>query len=356
MQIKAKHFTMNKNYYCIIMAGGTGRRFWPYSRKELPKQFLDFFGTGKTMLRMSYERCEGLVAPENIYVTTHIDYTDIVKEILPELDEKQIITEEERRNTAPSLAYASHVIQKSNPDATILVIPSDQLILNVENFKRAMLKGLDFASNSGKLINIGIKPTRPETGYGYIQIDDEERDGDFCKVKTFIEKPALEFAEVFVQGNEFYWNSGIFIWHVNTIMKAFHENMNDVCPDLECDTPNFSSCPNISIDYSIMEKANNVYLQICDFGWADIGTWQSLYDASPKDVNHNVILNSNSLLYGCNNNVILMPKDKLLVAEGLEDYIIAEHKNVLLICKKDNQSAIRKYVNDTEMKFGEDYV
>ena len=219
-----------------------------------------------------------------------------------------------------------------------------------------MLKGLDFASSSGKLINIGIKPTRPETGYGYIQIDDEERSGDFCKVKTFIEKPALEFAEVFVQGNEFYWNSGIFIWHVDTIMRAFHENMTDVCPNLECDAPNFSSCPNISIDYSIMEKADNVYLQICDFGWADIGTWKSLYDASPKDVNHNVILNSNSLLYNCKNNIIHMPKDKLLVAEDLEDYLIAEHKNVLLICKKDNKNAIRKYVNDAEMKFGEDYV
>lgn len=338
------------------MAGGTGKRFWPYSRKELPKQFLDFFGTGKTMLRMSYERCEGLIEPENIYITTHVDYINTVKEILPEIKEEQIIIEEERRNTAPSLAYASHVIQKKNPNATIVVIPSDQLVLNIESFKNSITKGLEFASSSEKLINVGIKPTRPETGYGYIQIDDDNRIDDFCKVKTFIEKPALEFAEVFIQSNEFYWNSGIFIWHVDTIMKAFHENMTDVCPNLECDSPNFSSCPNISIDYSIMEKANNVYLQICDFGWADIGTWQSLYDASPKDINHNVILNSNTLLYGCKNNIIQMPKDKLLVAEGLEDYLIAEHKNVLLICKKDNQNTIRKFVNDAEMKFGEEYV
>lgn len=348
----------NKNYYCIIMAGGMGRRFWPYSRKQLPKQFLDFFGTGQTLLRMSYDRCKGLILPENIYITTHVDYKDIVKQILPEIDDKHLILEEERRNTAPSLAYASHLIQTENPNATIVVAPSDQLILNMDNFRESIRKGLDFASTSGKLINVGIKPTRPETGYGYIQIDEEREgeNGEFCKVKTFIEKPALEFAEVFVSSNEFYWNSGIFIWHVDTIMNAFHENMTDVCPRLECETPDFSACPNISIDYSIMEKADNVYVQICDFGWADIGTWQSLYDATPKDVNHNVIMNSNSLLYDCNDNIILMPKDKLIVAQGLDGYIIAEHDNVLLICKKEEQNSIRKFVNDAEMKFGEKYI
>ena len=304
------------------MAGGMGRRFWPYSRKELPKQFLDFFGTGETLLRITFDRCKGLINPENIYVTTYINYKDIVKNILPEIDDKQIIIEEERRNTAPSLAYASHLIQKINPDATIVVMPSDQIILNIDNFRSAITKGLNFV----------------------------------CRVKTFIEKPALEFAKVFVEGNEFYWNSGIFIWHVTTIMNAFHENMTEVCPRLECETPDFSACPNISIDYSIMEKADNVYVQMCDFGWADVGTWQSLYDASPKDINHNVILNSNSLLYDCKENIVLMPKGKLVVAEGLEGYLIAEHDNVLLICKKDDQNSIRKFVNDVEMKFGDEYV
>lgn len=245
---------MNNNYYCIIMAGGMGRRFWPYSRKQLPKQFLDFFGTGETLLRITFDRCKGLISPQNIYISTFIDYKDIVKKILPEIKDEQIIIEEERRNTAPSLAYASYLIQKINPDATIVVMPSDQLILNIDSFRSSILKGLDYAATSGRLINIGIKPTRPETGYGYIQIEEEERDGDFCKVKTFIEKPALEFAKVFVEDNEFYWNSGIFIWHVTTIMKAFHENMTEVCPRLECETPDFSACPNISIDYSIMEK------------------------------------------------------------------------------------------------------
>lgn len=344
----------NINYYCVIMAGGIGRRFWPYSRKALPKQFLDFFGTGRTLLQQTYDRYKQIIPPENIYITTHRDYKELVKNLLPEVDESRLIVEEERRNTAPAIAYASHVIQKVNPDATIVVAPSDHLILKIDEFKQAILKGMEFASHSGKLLTLGIKPSYPETGYGYIQIDEKEKD-NFYKVKTFIEKPAREFAEVFVQSNEFYWNSGIFIWHVNTILQAFHEMMAEVCPRVECDTPDFSACPNSSIDYSIMEKANNVYVQLCDFGWADIGTWGSLYDASPKDENRNVIVNSNTLLYNCKENIILMPEDKLAVIQDLEGYLVVERGNALLICKKDDQNAIRKFVNDVEMKFGEKY-
>lgn len=344
----------NINYYCVIMAGGIGRRFWPYSRKALPKQFLDFFGTGRTLLQQTYDRYKQIIPPENIYITTHRDYKELVKNLLPEVDESRLIVEEERRNTAPAIAYASHVIQKVNPDATIVVAPSDHLILKMDEFKQAILKGMEFASHSGKLLTLGIKPSYPETGYGYIQIDEKEKD-NFYKVKTFIEKPAREFAEVFVQSNEFYWNSGIFIWHVNTILQAFHEMMAEVCPRVECDTPDFSACPNSSIDYSIMEKANNVYVQLCDFGWADIGTWGSLYDASPKDENRNVIINSNTLLYNCKENIILMPEDKLAVIQDLEGYLVVERGNALLICKKDDQNAIRKFVNDVEMKFGEKY-
>ena len=344
----------NINYYCVIMAGGIGRRFWPHSRKALPKQFLDFFGTGRTLLQQTYDRYKQIIPPENIYITTHRDYKELVKNLLPEVDESRLIVEEERRNTAPAIAYASHVIQKVNPDATIVVAPSDHLILKMDEFKQAILKGMEFASHSGKLLTLGIKPSYPETGYGYIQIDEKEKD-NFYKVKTFIEKPAREFAEVFVQSNEFYWNSGIFIWHVNTILQAFHEMMAEVCPRVECDTPDFSACPNSSIDYSIMEKANNVYVQLCDFGWADIGTWGSLYDASPKDENRNVIVNSNTLLYNCKENIILMPEDKLAVIQDLEGYLVVERGNALLICKKDDQNAIRKFVNDVEMKFGEKY-
>ena len=346
----------NNNYYCIIMAGGMGRRFWPYSRKQLPKQFLDFFGCGQTLLRQTYDRYKKIIPAENIYITTHRDYVSLVTEILPEFNKEQLIVEEERRNTAPSLAYASHVIYQKNEDATVVIAPSDHLILNLDEFEKSILEGMEFAATSQKLVNVGIKPTRPETGYGYIQIDDEAKEGNFYKVKTFIEKPALEFAEVFMNSNEFYWNSGIFIWHIKTILKAFHENLSEVCPKLESDHPDFSTCPNASIDMSIMEKSDNVYVQICHFGWADLGTWESLYDASPKDKDQNVIINSNTLLYNCKNNLVLMPKGKVAVVDGLENYLIAAHKDVLLICKKDDKNAIRKYVNDIELKLGEKFI
>lgn len=345
---------MNHNHYCIIMAGGIGRRFWPYSRKNQPKQFLDLFGTGETLLRQTFDRYKQFIPQENIFITTHKNYKELVANILPEVNEQQLIIEEEWRNTAPSIAYASHVIQKINPNATIVVAPSDHLILKQDEFGKAILKGMDFAAQNDKLVTLGIKPSRPETGYGYIQIDEEQTD-DFYKVKTFIEKPALEFAEIFIKSNEFFWNSGIFIWHVNSILNAFHQMMSDICPRVECDVPDFTSCPNISIDYSIMEKAKNVYVQLCDFGWADLGTWNSLYDALPKDQNHNVVINSNTLLYNSQNNIIVMPEGKLAVIKDLDGFLVAAKDNTILVCKKDDQDAIRKFVNDVEMKFGEKY-
>ncbi len=349
------HLTMsNNNFYCVIMAGGTGRRFWPYSRKALPKQFLDFFGSGQTLIQQTYERYKQIILPDNIYISTHKDYKDLVLELLPEVKESQLILEEEHRNTAPAIAYASYMIQKVNPDATVIIAPSDNMVLNLEGFKQAVWRGMEFASCSDKLLVMGIKPTYPETGYGYIQIS-EDSEGDFRKIKTFIEKPAKEFAEVFVQSNEFYWNSGIFIWHINTIMKAFHEMMSDVCPRVEGGRPDFSSCPNSSFDTSIMEKADNVYVQPCDFGWADIGTWGTLHDVLPKDENRNVVIDSNTMLYGCKNNLIMMPEGKLAVIQDLEGYLVVEKDNALLICKKDDQTAIRKFVNDVEMRFGEKY-
>lgn len=342
------------NYYCIIMAGGAGRRFWPYSRKTLPKQFLDFFGTGQTLLQQTFERYRQIVPLENIYITTHTDYKELVRDMLPEVDDAHIIAEEERRNTAPSIAYASHVIEQVNPHATVVVAPCDHLILKTEEFKEAILKGLGFAERNDQLLTIGIKPSRPETGYGYIQIDDEEKEG-FFKVKTFIEKPAREFAEIFIQSDEFFWNSGIFIWNLHTIKKAFHEYMAEICPRVDCDVPDFTSCPNISIDYSIMEKADNVYVQLCDFGWADLGTWESLYEALPKDKARNVAVNDNALLYNCKDTIVSLPEGKLAVVQGLEGYLVAMRNDVVLVCKKDDQNAIRKFVNDVEMKFGEKF-
>ena len=337
------------------MAGGIGSRFWPYSRKSKPKQFLDFFGTGRTLLQQTFDRYSKIVPKENIFIATNSQYEELVKEQLPQLDKEQILPEPARRNTAPCVAWASYHIQKMNPDANIIVAPADHLILKEDEFIEAIDKGLDFVAQSPQLLTLGIKPNRPETGYGYIQIADEKQ-GEFFRVKTFIEKPQLEFAEVFVESDEFYWNSGIFLWNVNTILKAFQTYMPDMYEKIIQSNDDFESWPNISIDYGIMEKADNVYVQLCNFGWADLGTWGSLHEASPKDQNKNVIIKGNTLLYNCNNNIIAMPEGKLAVLQGLEDYLVADTKNVLLICRKDDESTIRRYVNDVQIKLGDNFV
>lgn len=345
----------NHNHFCIIMGGGIGSRFWPFSRTNLPKQFLDFFGTGQTLIQQTYERYKKIIPQENIYVTTQVGYKELVKEQLPELSDSQIIVEEARKSTAPSIAQASCYIKQINPNANIVVAPADHLILKEEAFKEAILKGLEFVEKSPQLLTLGIKPNRPETGYGYIQIDDQ-KEGEFYKVKTFIEKPQLEFAEVFIKSDEFYWNSGIFLWNVETILKAFQEIMPDVLYKLEGPEKAFTACPNISIDYGIMEKADNVYVQLCDFGWADLGTWNSLYETLPKDSNQNVSMNSHTLCYNAKNNIIAGDKEMLIVVDDLEGYLIATSDNALLVCKKENEAAIRKYVNDVKLKLGDQFV
>ena len=343
------------NNYCVIMAGGIGSRFWPYSRKNMPKQFLDFFGMGRTLLQQTFDRYSKIVPEENIFVATNSQYEELVKEQLPQLSEQQILLEPARRNTAPCVAWASAHIQKMNSDANIIIAPADHLILKEREFVESITKGLEFVAQSSQLLTLGIKPNRPETGYGYIQIADEKLD-DFYKVKTFIEKPQLEFAEVFVESDEFYWNSGIFLWKASTILEAFRIHMPEMYEKIKNNDEDIESWPNISIDYGIMEKAENVYVQLCNFGWADLGTWGSLHEASPKDQHKNVIINGNTLLYDCNNNIIAMPEGKLAVLQGLEDYLVADTSNVLLICRKDDESTIRRYVNDVQIKLGDEFV
>ena len=340
----------SKDNYCVIMGGGIGSRFWPFSRKTMPKQFLDFFGTGRSLLQQTFDRFNKIIPTENILIVTNAIYADLVKEQLPELDPKQILLEPARRNTAPCIAWASYHIRSLNPNANIVVAPSDHLILKEGEFLAAIEKGLDFVSKYDKLLTLGIKPNRPETGYGYIQIAEQEGD-NFYKVKTFTEKPELELAKVFVESGEFYWNSGLFMWNVNTIIKAGEALLPELASKLApgkdvYGTPeekafieeNFPACPNVSIDFGIMEKADNVYVSLGDFGWSDLGTWGSLYDLSPKDEQGNVTLKCDSMIYNSNDN------------------IVAESDNVLLICKKDEEHAIRKYVNDAQMKLGEDYI
>lgn len=350
------------------MGGGIGSRFWPFSRKTMPKQFLDFFGTGRSLLQQTFDRFNKIIPTENILIVTNAIYADLVKEQLPELDSKQILLEPARRNTAPCIAWASYHIRSLNPNANIVVAPSDHLILKEGEFLAAIEKGLDFVSKYDKLLTLGIKPNRPETGYGYIQIAEQEGD-NFYKVKTFTEKPELELAKVFVESGEFYWNSGLFMWNVNTIIKAGEALLPELASKLApgkdvYGTPeekafieeNFPACPNVSIDFGIMEKADNVYVSLGDFGWSDLGTWGSLYDLSPKDEQGNVTLKCDSMIYNSNDNIVVLPKGKLAVIEGLEGFLVAESDNVLLICKKDEEHAIRKYVNDAQMKLGEDYI
>ena len=358
----------SKDNYCVIMGGGIGSRFWPFSRKTMPKQFLDFFGTGRSLLQQTFDRFNKIIPTENILIVTNAIYADLVKEQLPELDPKQILLEPARRNTAPCIAWASYHIRSLNPNANIVVAPSDHLILKEGEFLAAIEKGLDFVSKYDKLLTLGIKPNRPETGYGYIQIAEQEGD-NFYKVKTFTEKPELELAKVFVESGEFYWNSGLFMWNVNTIIKAGEALLPELASKLApgkdvYGTPeekafieeNFPACPNVSIDFGIMEKADNVYVSLGDFGWSDLGTWGSLYDLSPKDEQGNVTLKCDSMIYNSNDNIVVLPKGKLAVIEGLEGFLVAESDNVLLICKKAEEHAIRKYVNDAQMKLGEDYI
>lgn len=358
----------NRDKYCVIMGGGIGSRFWPFSRRTLPKQFLDFFGTGRSLLQQTFDRFNKIVPTENIFVVTNEMYAELAQKQLPELQPEQILLEPARRNTAPCIAWASYHIRALNPNANIVVAPSDHLILKENEFLEAIEKGLEFVADSDRLLTLGIKPNRPETGYGYIQIAEQEKE-TFYKVKTFTEKPELDLAKVFVESGEFYWNSGLFLWNVNSILKAIEHLLPELSAKLSAGEPaygtpqertfieeNFPACPNVSIDFGVMEKADNVYVSLGDFGWSDLGTWGSLYDLSDKDANGNAALVAQTILYHCKNNIVALPKDKLAVIDGLEGYLIAESGNVLLICKKDEEHAIRKYVNDTQIKMGEEYI
>lgn len=361
---------INNNNYCVIMCGGIGSRFWPESRKDLPKQFLDFFGTGKSLLQQTFQRFNQIIPTENIFFVTNASYVDLVQEQIPIIHRNQILLEPMRRNTAPCIAWASYHIHALNPNANVVVAPSDHLILNEGNFVQLVEEGLNFAGDTGYLLTLGIKPNRPETGYGYIQID-EKKVGDFHKVKTFTEKPELDLAKVFVESGEFYWNSGLFIWNVKSILSALRQFIPELTARLGTDealqvyatdkeqnfiNENFPACPNISIDFGVMEKADNVYVLLGDFGWSDLGTWNSVYELSSKDENQNVTGNCNTLLYNCKDNLVKIPKDKLLVMQDVEGYMVVESKNTILICKKDAEKDIRKFVTDIQMKWGDDFI
>ena len=356
-----------QNTYVVIMAGGLGTRFWPYSRTHKPKQFLDVLGTGSTLLQMTYERFKDIALPEHILVVTHESYKGLVMEQLPFLTEYQILLEPARKNTAPCIAYASYKIKAQNPEATIIVTPADHLILKEEVFRTEIQKALRFASEGNRLVTLGITPNRPETGYGYIQFETEAVD-EIHQVITFTEKPEKELAIKFLESGDFVWNAGIFIWHVSSILAAFEEHLPDMVEVFEggltaLHTPKeqafiaqaYSQCKNISIDYGVMEKADNVYVVKGDFGWSDLGSWNALHEISEKDADNNVV-QANGLLMETKNSYVIGPADKLILVQGLDGYLVAECDNVLLICQKDLEAKFREFINVVKEKKGNTYL
>ena len=341
-----------KDNYCVIMGGGIGSRFWPFSRESYPKQFLDFFGTGRSLLQMTFDRFSKIIPVENIFIVTNEAYADLIKEQLPELKEDQILLEPARRNTAPCIAYAAYHIRACNPNANIVVAPSDHLILKEDIFLKDVQKGLDFVKNNNALVTLGIKPSRPETGYGYIQSSDSML-GEFTKVKTFTEKPNLELAKVFYESGEFFWNSGLFVWNVNTILEAFAKYLPDIAVrfDLGKDKfntenerefihENFPYCLKISIDYGIMEKADSIYTLPGNFGWDDVGSWLAVGRIKKNDDNSNVI-NGNVVAVntkGC----VIEGGEKLIATVGLRDIVVVDTKDATLITTKENAGEIKQ--------------
>ncbi len=360
----------NPHRYCVIMCGGIGSRFWPYSRADRPKQFIDFLGTGRSLLQMSYDRILPLVDKEHVIIVTNEVYAPLVREQLPELADHQILLEPARRNTAPCIAWAANHIYALDPEASMIVTPSDHLITRELEFIKSIEQGFRFVEENDALLTLGIKPTRPETGYGYIQIGEPVAGTDgILKVKTFTEKPDLDLAKVFVESGEFFWNSGIFLWSAKSILEALRNYAPDLTATFERGAADFGTererafierefpgCVSISIDYAVMERASNVYVECVDFGWNDLGTWSSLYDNSPKNREHNVTQNCRVLAYNSTGNIFAVKGEKLVVVNGLEDYIVADADDVLLICPKSDEQHIKLYVNDVKLAYGDKYL
>ena len=359
---------MNNKNYCVIMAGGIGSRFWPMSRTAFPKQFHDILGVGRTLIQMTYDRFLPICPKENILVVTNERYKDLVLEQLPDLKPEQVLCEPNMRNTAPCVAYSAFWIAEREPEANIIVAPSDHLILKNDEFLETIRTSIQQAHDSGNLVTLGIKPTRPDTGYGYIQWADEKGASheSVKRVKTFTEKPSLELAKDFLESGDFYWNSGIFIWSMRSIMNAFEIHLPEMYRAFADGQGKYGTadekafidriypaCENISIDYGIMEKARNVNVVLSDFGWSDLGTWGSLHTHLAQDAHENGIVGKNVVLYNCADNVVNVPDGKLAVLHGLNGYIVVDTDDILLVCKKQDEQKIKQFVNDVRMQKGE---
>ncbi len=360
---------MNRHHYVVIMAGGIGSRFWPMSRQDFPKQFLDILNTGKTLIQWTYERFTTFIPPENIFVVTSHEYSQIVKDQLPDLPVDNILGEPSRKNTATCIAYISFKLMQKDPKASMLVAPSDHLILDQKGFVKVCLEALSFVNKHNAFITLGIKPTSPNTGYGYIQYEQHSVTDNVYKVKTFTEKPNLELAKTFLSSGDFLWNAGIFVWQVKNIIGAFERYLPEMYDVFIAEKDAFNTpaekkalehiyplCTNISIDFGIMEKADNVYVIPSSFGWSDLGTWNSAYENLEKDYLGNAVAGNNVMVIDASRCMVHAPENKLFVLQGLDDFIVVDTSDVLLICKKEKEQEIKDYVAEVKRNIGDHYL
>jgi mannose-1-phosphate guanylyltransferase len=360
---------MDKNNYVAIMAGGIGSRFWPLSRTDFPKQFLDILNTGRTLIQGTFDRFTLFVPTENIYVVTTTQYKEIVAAQLPDIPVENILCEPSRKNTAACIAYISYKLLQLNPEANLICAPADHIILDPHGFKATCLQALHFTSNIKALVTLGIKPTHPNTGYGYIQYDQQQVDENVFKVKTFTEKPDRDLAKTFISSGDFLWNAGIFVWQVKNIVHAFEKFLPEMHDVFDAEKTRFSStdekeaieriypqCVNISIDYGIMEKADNVYIIPSSFGWSDLGTWASAYENFEKDYLDNAVSGDNVIIIDATKNMVHANNNKLVLIQGADDFIIVDTEDVLLICKKDKEQEIKEYVAEVKRNKGDKYI
>jgi mannose-1-phosphate guanylyltransferase len=360
---------MKNNQYVAIMAGGIGSRFWPMSRTRYPKQFLDILGMGRTLIQQSYDRYSKVVPPANVYVVTSHEYVDIVRAQLPELPASNILAEPSRKNTAACIAYIAFHLQAKDPDAVMIAAPADHLVTETEQFIQTASKALDFVESVNSLVTIGIKPTHPNTGYGYIQHEMMQAAPDVFKVKTFTEKPSEEIAKAFIASGDFLWNAGIFTWKISTVLTAFESHLSEVYEVFAAEKEHFNTatereaieriypqCTNVSVDFGVMEKASNVFVIPASFGWSDLGTWNSAWDNMEKDYFGNAVVGKNVMVVDANNCMVHAPDKKLVLLQGLRDYIIVDTEDALLICKKDKEQQIKEYVAEVKRNMGEHYL
>ena len=362
---------MDRRNFCVILAGGLGTRLWPMSREKKPKQFIDVFGTGKSLLQTTYERFASFIPTDNIIVVTNESYRQLVIDQIPGIKYENVLMEPMRRNTVPAVTWSALEVRRRCPDGRFIVSPSDQNITDYEAFREDVLRGLDYVGTNSALLTMGAKPSRPEVSYGYIQMADViEGYPNIYKVQSFTEKPAHEFAKIFFESGEFLWNTGLFMWSSDAFLNAVRgasEEFSSIVQRVVTAYDNgeyiadllmelFTKCPNMSLEQSVLEKADNVDVMLCHFGWADLGTWESVHDALPQSDMGNVVIDSKSLLYDCKDCIIKLPDGHVAVVQGLEDYVVVEEGNVLVICKKGDQKNIRKFVNDAQLNLGEEFV